>query len=279
MERKKESTIDELIRNLKKEEDKTRREIGIEFKSQIDFSYKVIATIINILTKPNTEFNPQNPLQDVIVFLLVKGVRTARSIITSCENGWGTESQILLRTLLEILINMFYVAKGGPKVAKLFIEYDFVLLEMTLGKKELSRFVADATDEEKLQNQETLLNFERVKSNYPNKYSWSNKTIRKMAKEVGLENDYNVVYFRCSHIVHSSPRSSIDYIELDNGLLRFVLDPSNYFIYLSLVATCEYSIMMLKKAAEVFDELGEIIKQMENELQIVFKPIIEQSSS
>ncbi|MFH1336164.1 MAG: DUF5677 domain-containing protein, partial [Candidatus Zixiibacteriota bacterium] len=43
--------------------------------------------------------------------------------------------------------------------------------------------------------------------------NWSGKSIRKMAKQVCLENDYHIIYGKLSEIEHTGPASVRDYLD------------------------------------------------------------------
>ena len=49
--------------------------------------------------------------------------------------------------------------------------------------------------------------YERVKGSYGNGRSWSGKTLRDMAREIGLEDEYVHVYAYCSNLEHANAAS------------------------------------------------------------------------
>jgi hypothetical protein len=64
--------------------------------------------------------------QHVSHFILIKSAYSYRALLTLLHEGFQHEALVLLRTLVEALINLRYMAQDPLQRARLFLEYDFV---------------------------------------------------------------------------------------------------------------------------------------------------------
>lgn len=244
--------LDEIISILRAEEGSAKETVANEFQPKIDHTIKVIAVIRKVLNEQKSNMRVDDVLKAVVTFYLAKAVRTTRAIIELCKCGWGVESLILLRSLVESMITMYYIVDGGIDRAELYVKYDFILqkqmLDRALKDEEVFQIIG-YTDE---QRQEILSNYEEVKGNYPRKYQWAGITIGKMAEEVGLTFFYDYVYWMFSNVAHSNPRSSLHYLEIVNDKPKFKFGPSHEWISPCLALCSEILIRILSKLREVF---------------------------
>lgn len=244
--------IDEIIAILKVEESESERSISEEFQPKIDHAYRLIADVRKVLEEQKDKLNVDDALKVIVTFHLAKSVRTVRAIVNLCKSGWAVEAQILLRSLVELMITLNYIVDGGLDRAILYIEHDHILkkdiLENILKDEEMVQIVGYTEEDVR----EINSNYESVKKNYPNKYQWANKTIRKMADKVRLTFFYDYVYWMLSNTSHSNPRSGLYYMDVENDTPKFKFGPSSDWISPCLELSSEILIRVVSKLEEVF---------------------------
>ena len=87
-----------------------------------------------------------------------------------------------------------------------------------------------------------------------NHRGWSAKSIRDMARDVGMLGDYDSVYFLISEMEHSSARALDEYIDLKpEGAIHVSGVPSLNWVRESLLTGLLYIIAMARLADKVLD--------------------------
>ena len=190
--------------------------------------------------------------EDVLLGFAGKSLKTYRAIMLLCLHGYGEDASILLRSLMESAVHLSYISADPENRSRLFAEYDHILRK---------RFLDDALrmglipeDRVKEERREILASYREVERNYPDKLSWSGKSIKEMARESDLLWHYGVVYRLSSDFVHASP-SGIDHYLRQEGPLREVASgPGEAWINESLAAGSE----MLLHVLFVYDRALEL---------------------
>ncbi len=164
--------------------------------------------------------------QHVSHFFLVKSIHCFRAYLTLLAEGYGREGLVLLRSLVEALISLRYIAQQPKKRARRYLEYDYVARYRLLKAVrrlddseggEVFRQVLEGRDEDE---KELQAQYESVKSGYKVKTQWSDRSIRCMAKSVGMEWQYDLVYSQCCTHAHFAAGSIKHYMSVDaKGLL------------------------------------------------------------
>lgn len=197
-----------------------------------------------------------------LIFAFAKSYRTVNSVLLLCENGYGQDAFMLVRTLFELLITTAYIFKEDTdnRITQ-YNEYDWVLRNKMLssvkknkdskGKSLLQeRSLSEGINlkEIKQKSKEVLQSYEEEDAQ-----TWSKKSIFQMAKAVGLEDLYDSLYALGSQLTHSASRSANEYMRVVDGELELLTYPSDNYIDESLVGSfmCFYHIV--KQLDEVFD--------------------------
>lgn len=205
-----------------------------------------------------------------------KALKTHLAIESLLESGFIEDAHLVIRSLLEIVINLAYIQRDPEYISRIYVEYSFLERHRFLETGKMiygeNHFSAKGHDEEIKQLES---DYERVKNNYQNKNKWSGCSIRRMAEQVGLVDDYDLIYSYLSQSVHSTALTANSYVqEGENGLVIVIMpgqEEEKYF-QRAICLTCSYSLMLIEIFNQVFN-LGfqEEIHTNLHELKIVFK--------
>lgn len=208
----------------------------------------------------------------IVVALFWKGLKTHLAIENLLEAGFFQDSFILLRSLLEIIINLEYIKRNPQDRVKLYLEFDYITRKRLLdaGRKVYGdKFPGSEKDDE---IKELESNYQRVKNEYPKKYQWSGRSIKEMASEVGLGDLYDLIYSHLSTYVHSSASSHSSIIRNESEGLRIIIIPEqedHSEIEKVIHFTCVFTLMLIKLYQEIFSleyskEVAEIEKKFKS---------------
>jgi hypothetical protein len=185
---------------------------------------------------------------------LSRTVTTFYAVCELCEKGYGQDSMILVRTMLENLINYSYVNKDPDKNVKLFIEYD-----MIKAKKRLQVYKTLYPDKEVPTETVKIIEqrYKEIKDNYPRhscSMTWSGKNVADMARECRLQDYYDMVYPLASSFAHGGVDTTSDYIErsTDGFKIRFG-EPRPEFLVQSLSTACSLVIMTIGATCDLYE--------------------------
>lgn len=169
------------------------------------------------------------------------------AIYTLTIQGLATEAMVILRSLLNLYINIKWLSTGDTK--KRFERFaDF---EVVFKKLAMQTLVEHGNIWEQVKNDNLNIHdkdFESVKKKYDLKkredfYNWSGKSIFKMAldKEVNLGKEYRIIYGRLSSTEHTGPESARDYLDdSGKGATKIKAGPRDENIDLVLITALEY---------------------------------------
>lgn len=141
------------------------------------------------------------------------GLWTARGILVLLEEGFSQQCLPLARVLWELRVTLLYIEQDWKVRARRFLTHDVVIRHEYLKKAELARgepwaqaFLEDQGRAEALRSE-----YRKVIEKDPDlrHRHWAGKdiTIRKMAEEVGMEEEYRFLYAWLSERVHGSVRA------------------------------------------------------------------------
>jgi hypothetical protein len=208
-----------LKKTLVSEENEAEASACDPYRKKNDFVLHLVAIARAILDQYGPKIPVSTPAALVALFLFSKIVRTCRAIRKLAILGYGIEAEILGRSALEGLINLLYISKENcEERATLYIEFEHML-----AKSFSDRVIRwpDIFEEFNLadRQKEIETQFNRVKSNYPDKYFWAGKLLRQgrlreMAKEVGLQWYYDFIYWFGSNQMHANARSAMEYMDV-----------------------------------------------------------------
>ncbi|TGE35852.1 hypothetical protein E4K67_22295 [Desulfosporosinus fructosivorans] len=158
---------------------------------------------------------PDNDLADVTMFMLAKFYKTLLAFRLLIVSGFEEDASILLRTLLENLINLVYISEKPQDRIKLFIEFDHIIRKRILDRFE--RNYPEEVIDDNVRNS-ILQNYELVKDNYKPKTSWRRMDIMtNNLEDTQAKYWYDIVYSIESSYVHSNVRSSLKLIQKLDG--------------------------------------------------------------
>ena len=177
-------------------------------KSTIDESLSfVVGESANTLEKQATLFH------------FARAAYLLDAIYRLSAQGLATEAMVILRSLLNLYINIKWLTTGDTK--KRFERFaDFEVVFKKLAMDEIIQ-QGDIWDE--IKNDDLTIHdkeFERIKKKYNLKkrkdfFNWSGKSIYKMAnaKGVNLGKEYKIIYGKLSSIEHTGPDSVRSYLD------------------------------------------------------------------
>ncbi len=187
-------------------------------------------------------------------FFLGKTVTTFYAVSALCNMGYGQDAIVLVRTMLENLINYRYINQEPEERSQLFIEFDYIKAKKRLRtysalfpEKEIDPEVLKEIDEK----------YSRVIDNYPKSIScslqWAGKNNADMAKACDLENLYQMIYPLASSFAHGGSESTVDYIEKgQKGFIIRLGSPSDELIIQSVTSACSIVLLMIQDTCELF---------------------------
>lgn len=235
-----------------------------EFQKKVYKEYKLLFDLYRELFELNGETSDKcnekktpieeiSKVQNVIGFLSTKAFKTYVSIYLLCLNGAGQDAEILLRSLIEILINIKYLLKTNSDT-RANMYFDFFDFKTARDIKKLRN---DPRIGMKLKEHEESYNKKQKeyleKYDPQNKNSWSGKRLADMADDVGLSEIYDKAYNFSSNMVHSNILCSPEYIKTVEGHIDFVAGPSFSCIERVLASSLECLINILVDFNNVFE--------------------------
>jgi len=182
--------------------------------------------------EPWLTFKPlesSTPAQQMVRFALGKAHKTHRAILILCGQGYGEDAAVLLRTLLELAIDVRYMKLDpGEDRGQRWLDYYWVTryeFSRTAAKSSLAEF--DDVRQEIQQHPEVQERIEaearRVqqrwkfwkdehKGNLVRPGNWHGSNTRQIPREIGWELSYDLVYSQTSLLSHTSVRAANDYL-------------------------------------------------------------------
>ena len=205
-------------------------------------------------TQLATGLTYSEPKQLFTTFVLAKGRRTHEAITLLCQSGFGEDAFMLSRTLFELLVIFLYIlADATDKKLTRYMEYDHIT------RKKLYDHIATRPELLKDERatpeifQQIQSAYDDVKENYEKPFTWSDKTIAKMSKDVGREEDYKTAYKIQCMLSHSESRSMNEYFkEDDDGSLVIDIGAKTNLIEESLVKNFDFFFSVLERADKIF---------------------------
>ena len=173
----------------------------------------------------------KNIYKVLVLHFFNKSWRTFESIHLLCANRFGQEAGILLRSFLELVVSAVYISKAPLSRAVLFGEYGYLekrnfrraVIEFqnaNPGDEWIKRIVSSSSTKGV---EDDDREYKRVKNNYPRKDSWSGKSIKDMAIEVGMHLHY-ILYKMFCNVAHMSSMGTRNYFTVKGGTIEFTAD-------------------------------------------------------
>lgn len=177
-------------------------------------------SVVNMISESEPRFT--GIFSYVSHFLLQKCQKTHWSILLLCREGFGEDAGMLLRTLLETLINFLWMSNANKdERVNSWIYYDYILRKRLIDSIEKWKPLEKGLEINIYDKNEVERKYQSVKDKYKKGKGWSGKNTEQMAMDVGLEYDYEFVYRYFSNLGHSSARSAGHYVSVTEDLIEY----------------------------------------------------------
>jgi len=225
--------------------------------------------LINSFNERKFNWNNLSAFQQVVCFLFGKACKSYHAIHLLCKGSFGQDAAILVRSLLEILINLFYIAEEeSEQRAENFIRY-WIIMEKHRLEKCKKRGLLNSIQEENqiIQKYEEEIDRRKkggIKEKRGKEYKWSGKSIAQMAREVGLDYHHDVIYWRLSQIAHPNIKGSEYFVSDQGNDLKIDCGPGKTHIEESFTTAFDFFSQISLKFNEILLGDTKIKKQLES---------------
>jgi hypothetical protein len=243
----------------------------VRFKKQFDLNASFFRQLSDVIDRKMNTIKPQSDFQWAITFLFYRSYKLYWTILILCQKGFGPEAGILLRSLMEQVINMEWIAKeNSDQRAKLFLEYFHVARKKLYDLYDKYGIFPKLTDAEKefMESREEIERvYKSVKNNYQDERYWAPETIRSRANQVGAGYDFDFYYWHTSFLTHASSACQIEYLKQTGSQSIFVLGPSDSMIKDVLFLSYKYFLIAVKRWNVVFElKLDNLVLDLSDKL-------------
>lgn len=247
---------------------KTKNQIQDKFKSLISFNYELRKLIAGELDKEKKLIGPKD---GIISFSLGKAFKTQGAILNLCEEGYGEDATVLVRTLFEIMINNLFILKDkSEETAYRYLNYDWVLRKKMFDyAKSKPEIVSNMNERNgKVEADRIIKEIEEQYKSVQEKYKykgnrWSSQNIADMAEDVGRGDAYKTIYRLQCQFSHTLIRVMNDYAKENvGGGLLFSVGISENWVEQNLVATFDFLSNIYTSFCDHFDLEKEQLKQL-----------------
>jgi hypothetical protein len=196
-----------------------------EIASLLDLNERLSAAVHEITSIQGIAVSDRNMLAGVF---LTKATKTHRATMILCKEGYGEDASILVRTILDMLINLKYMLSFSDDIMiDRYFRYDDVIrlqmYESAIASNEKVKELFEERERKPKPNDETLTQVRKraveAKEAYGYKGGWANLNLSDMAGRVGLAHLYSRIFKLYSQSVHAAPRVFNDYAtrQVDGG--------------------------------------------------------------
>jgi len=168
-----------------------------------------------------------------------------------CREGHCNSALVLSRTIFEIALNIAYIAKDPIVRAGLFGQYEIIRKKRYTEalRRTAYKTALEGRDEEIKQTEELHARFQ---SNFPDKSRWSGISLRDIARDLGIEGEYDTCYSYQCDASHSNARELTKYIKPQGAGLLFDAGPSWAELQPALGLGVLYTLYTLSVHEDVF---------------------------
>jgi hypothetical protein len=239
-----------------------RKELYSKYKVLFDLLDRVSHLVEEVVNEnKRISFNSSDLQKEIIWFLSGKAIKTFYASKLLCEQGYGTDSLVLCRGLIEILISITYInEKDSQNRALQFIDYEWVIKKEFLlrNKLDLIKSVRNLEEENKFalkvdeNYQKFLAKHPQFKKN--RNLPWTGEKKIETARRLGLEYLYEIVFSYTSDLVHSSASSISHYVkDISKELRHIEIGPSDTLMEQAVGTSGIIILMILQEIDKVFD--------------------------
>ncbi len=257
-------------------------EIYLHYHEHFDFVSDLIQYTdycVDLLDAKNIKRNDMTLFQKILGYIYCRASLTVKSIFHLANIGHVHDADNILRTLLETVVNMRYIKNDPEKRAKMYWYFGCLrnkqLAEKIIKDVSYSAYLRDGFKElyPEIQRQleECRDYFPRdEEGKIPNKYyrNWSGKSIRAMAKEIGMGDYYNQPYYMHSIKSHGSIESFQDFFDINklsyfagptmDAVDRCLFEASEYILGILDILNGEYDLKIDGEIISYKDKLSKL---------------------
>jgi len=193
------------------------------------------------------------PLDHIVLFHLCRSIRLTKGILNQSFAGYALEGKILLRSQFNLVVNLKWLTlTDTPNRVQRFM--DFESINKKKGADNLIHFSDISEEKIKLIKRHPNYNIEHIKKKYrkDDLRNWSGKNICEMSEEVGLLDEYKVMYFLLSEIEHTGPNSIDKFLKGNQEIVQWMLKPRDKDIPLTIISSADFLFMVLEIFSENF---------------------------
>jgi hypothetical protein len=239
-----------------------------KYRDLFDFTKNAVDESINFVVGEHANTIERK----ATLFHFVRASYLLDAIYRLCIQGLATEAMVILRSLLNLYINITWLTTGDTK--KRFERFaDF---EVVFKKLDMDKIVQHGDIWDEIKNDDLNVHdseFEKVKTKYNLKKrkdftNWSGESIYEMARDNGVnfEKDYKIIYGRLSAIEHTGPESVRSYLDdCEKGKTKIKAASRDENIDLVLITALEYYFNVKAITHNVFDAGWDNLKSVEHD--------------
>jgi hypothetical protein len=219
----------------------------VRFKKHFDLNASLYQKVSDVLGEKEKAIPLESDFQRAINFLFCRSYRLYWTIVILSQQGFGPEAGILLRSLMEQVVNMAWIGKENQdKRAKLFVDYSPVARKKLYDNYDKYGIFPNLTDAERElieSREEAERAYSEAKDNYSDERYWAPQHVSSRAKDVGLDYDWDFYYWFLSFIAHSNAASHFEFVRREETGDLFVVGPSDSMIQDVLHLSCKYLLL------------------------------------
>jgi len=231
------------------------------YKKYFNINNKIIKLVDRTLHSKIIK-HENNPLKMTAVYFVIKAIKTHMAILHLCSKGYGEDAAILIRSLLNLIINIFYIAsRDSENRARQFIAHAaFAKLE---SYNIYSKYPEILDKSKSFDINEIKKEAIEAQNQYGFEFGkpWSKKTILQMAKDIdmhsspknnNMEKNYDVVYNYLSNFEHSNAISANSYITDRKKGWDALTNPTDNLLPETLASDAGYFLTIFEKFCDIF---------------------------
>lgn len=222
-------------------------DLNVEY---IEFTNSLVDKI-NAKKLKDTKFSD---FQRIVGLIACKAMRLFAGIHILANKGHSIEGALLLRSLLEGLIDLKYINKDREHRSSLFINYLWKDRKNALDVAK--KYHPEVIPSNMLRNENIIdTEYEKVKSTIRGRY-WCGKTIEERAREIGFKKHYDTIYKLLCTLHHPSFVGMLVNVSEGDEVV-FDVAPNDEMLPLVLAASYGYYSDILNHFRVAFDLNGE----------------------
>ncbi len=205
-------------------------ELYSQFKEKFDLNFSFYRNLSNAIDEKMNEIKPKSDFEWSVNYLFYRSYKLYWTILILCQRGFAPEAGILLRSLMEQVVNMEWIAvEDSDHRAELFLEYFHIarkrLYDLYSKHNVLPKLTK--TQKESMEDIEEIEKcYEEVKHIFKDERYWAPERIRSRAEKVGAGYDFDFYYWYYSFLAHSNSACQSEYVRKHQLTDIFIIGPN-----------------------------------------------------